>query len=118
MDLIYRYDPFQAIVLERPSDADAAIKALLVGNTRLVNSIHQMQNAALSGEGVGSQTIIPIDLFSLGLPFWPGAERDQAPFALVLGCSDARVPIESIFDQGFNDLFAGTRQRKRHPARR
>jgi len=30
---------------------------------------------------------------------------DQAPFALVLGCSDARVPIESVFDQSFNDLF-------------
>src|SRR4029079_13659120 len=29
----------------------------------------------------------------------------QTPFALVLGCSDARVPVEQIFDQSFNDLF-------------
>ena len=29
----------------------------------------------------------------------------QTPFALVLGCSDARVPIEIIFDQSPNDLF-------------
>lgn len=29
-----------------------------------------------------------------------------APFATVLGCSDSRVPLELIFDQGFGDLFA------------
>ncbi|HUR95174.1 MAG TPA: carbonic anhydrase [Gemmatimonadales bacterium] len=29
----------------------------------------------------------------------------QAPFAIVLGCSDARVPAEIIFDQGLGDLF-------------
>lgn len=29
----------------------------------------------------------------------------QEPFAIVLGCSDSRVPIETIFDQGFGDLF-------------
>jgi carbonic anhydrase len=30
---------------------------------------------------------------------------DQSPFAIVLGCSDARVPAELVFDQGFGDLF-------------
>jgi carbonic anhydrase len=29
----------------------------------------------------------------------------QAPFAIVLGCSDSRVPAELVFDQGFGDLF-------------
>ncbi len=29
----------------------------------------------------------------------------QAPFAIVLGCSDSRVPTEIIFDQGLGDLF-------------
>lgn len=29
----------------------------------------------------------------------------QAPFAIVLGCSDSRVPSELVFDQGFGDLF-------------
>lgn len=29
----------------------------------------------------------------------------QAPFAIVLGCSDSRVPAELIFDQGLGDLF-------------
>jgi carbonic anhydrase len=30
---------------------------------------------------------------------------DQHPFAIILGCSDSRVPVELIFDQGFGDLF-------------
>jgi carbonic anhydrase len=29
----------------------------------------------------------------------------QRPFAIVLGCSDSRVPPELLFDQGFGDLF-------------
>jgi carbonic anhydrase len=29
----------------------------------------------------------------------------QAPFAVVLGCSDSRVPVEIIFDQDLGDLF-------------
>src|SRR5207249_5492994 len=29
----------------------------------------------------------------------------QRPFAIVLGCSDARVPAELVFDQGLGDLF-------------
>jgi carbonic anhydrase len=29
----------------------------------------------------------------------------QEPFAIVLGCSDARVPAEIVFDQGVGDLF-------------
>src|SRR6266550_9318923 len=33
----------------------------------------------------------------------PGA--GQQPFAIVLGCSDSRVPAELIFGQGFGDLF-------------
>ena len=29
----------------------------------------------------------------------------QKPFAIVLGCSDSRVPVEIVFDQGLGDLF-------------
>lgn len=29
----------------------------------------------------------------------------QNPFAIILGCSDARVPAEIVFDQGLGDLF-------------
>ncbi len=29
----------------------------------------------------------------------------QSPFAIILGCSDSRVPAEIVFDQGLGDLF-------------
>lgn len=31
--------------------------------------------------------------------------QGQAPFAIILGCSDSRVPAELIFNQGLGDLF-------------
>jgi len=31
--------------------------------------------------------------------------QGQEPFAIVLGCSDSRVPAEIVFDQGLGDLF-------------
>lgn len=33
------------------------------------------------------------------------ATRPQRPFAVVLGCSDSRMPVEIVFDHGFGDLF-------------
>lgn len=31
--------------------------------------------------------------------------EEQNPFAIILGCSDSRVPAEMVFDQGLGDLF-------------
>jgi len=31
--------------------------------------------------------------------------KNREPFAVILGCSDARVPVEIIFQQGLGDLF-------------
>jgi len=33
------------------------------------------------------------------------ASAAQRPFAIVLGCSDSRIPVEIVFDAGFGDLF-------------
>jgi carbonic anhydrase len=43
-------------------------------------------------------------------PFASQARRSelaagQQPFAIILGCSDSRVPAEIVFDQGLGDLF-------------
>ena len=35
----------------------------------------------------------------------PDLSAPQQPFAIVLGCSDSRVPAEIVFDQGLGDLF-------------
>src|SRR5262245_13085053 len=33
------------------------------------------------------------------------ANQAQRPFAIILGCSDSRTPVEILFDQGFGELF-------------
>ncbi|MCB9655762.1 MAG: carbonic anhydrase [Deltaproteobacteria bacterium] len=33
------------------------------------------------------------------------ASSPQRPFAIILGCSDSRTPVEILFDQGFGELF-------------
>lgn len=56
------------------------------------------------GSGI-ARRVIPIDPSDLGLvPSEPGLPA-QRPYAAVLGCADARVPIELIFNEGPNDLF-------------
>jgi len=49
------------------------------------------------------------DLLSSNAPVSQARRNDlptaQDPFAIILGCSDARVPAEIIFDQGLGDLF-------------
>ncbi|MDN3397940.1 carbonic anhydrase [Psychrobacter sp. APC 3426] len=35
----------------------------------------------------------------------PELISNQDPLAIILGCSDARVPVEIVFDQGLGDLF-------------
>ena len=49
------------------------------------------------------------DLLSSNTPVSQARRNDlptaQDPFAIILGCSDARVPAEIIFDQGLGDLF-------------
>ena len=38
-------------------------------------------------------------------PLPAGTVPEQQPFAIILSCSDARVPAEMIFDHGLGDLF-------------
>lgn len=65
--------------------ADEALQRLMDGNRRFVAGEHQH-----------------VDPDSAGLR---DLASGQAPFAVILGCSDSRVPVEMVFDQGFGDLF-------------
>lgn len=68
-----------------PVDADAALKALQDGNARFASGspVHPHETAGWRQQ----------------------LEAGQHPFAVVIGCSDSRVPPELLFDQGFGDLF-------------
>lgn len=104
MDLVYRYDPFQPLAHKVPSNFDEAIENMRLGNERFVTFVRHMQRATM-GQSIDKQIIIPVNPISLGLPLWSGGTVAQSPFGLVLGCADARVPVEQVFDQAFNSLF-------------
>lgn len=104
MDVIYRYDPYAPLKPRTFQTANDAKKELLEGNDRFAGIVRKMQERTLGG-GNAEPIIIPVCPMSMGLPLYEGAMPTQAPFAVVLGCSDARVPTEAVFDQSFNDLF-------------
>src|SRR5262249_41678497 len=81
------------------------------GSTRLsYNAFLRMISArdALHELQAGNQRFIS-STATANLTTRPGRRPDlpqvQEPIAIVLGCSDARVPAEIIFDQGLGDLF-------------
>jgi carbonic anhydrase len=69
-----------------PPSARASLERLRAGNRRFVSGVRSLEVLARQGR--------------------PGDRVEgQAPFAVVLGCSDSRVPVELVFDQGLGDLF-------------
>ena len=68
-----------------PSTPQEALSELMAGNERFVNekSINPRSD---------------MDRIEETAPH-------QAPFAAVVGCSDSRVPVELLFDQGIGDIF-------------
>jgi carbonic anhydrase len=100
IEITYRYDGTDATVRPRPIDAESA-RARLEDGSR---SISVLLDSLTEGTGTAHR-VIPVDPRDLGFTLdGPGAPR-QRPYAAVLGCSDARVPIELIFNEGPNDLF-------------
>jgi carbonic anhydrase len=69
-----------------PTTASQALAKLKDGNQRFVSGVRSL-------ETLMSQTRRSDFL------------QQQTPFAVILGCSDSRVPVEIIFDQGLGDLF-------------
>jgi hypothetical protein len=61
--------------------------------------------ARLKDESIPARRIVEVDSGDLGLLSGDIRAPKQHPFAAVLGCSDARVPVELVFTQGPNDLF-------------
>lgn len=68
-----------------PSTPQEALDELVAGNGRFVNG---KSNHPHGGVGRVAETA-----------------PHQAPFAAVVGCSDSRVPVELLFDQGIGDIF-------------
>lgn len=67
-------------------DADEALALLKEGNARFVEM--KMRHPNVSAERRTDAAL-----------------KKQKPFAIVLACSDSRVPVEMIFDRGIGDIF-------------
>jgi len=97
IEITYRYDDTDATIRPPPTDTESARTRLEDGS----RSISTLLDSLADGTGTAHR-VIPVDPRDLGLA--SGAPK-QRPYAAVLGCSDARVPIELIFNEGPNDLF-------------
>jgi carbonic anhydrase len=100
VDIIYRYEAREASARPLPSDSNAALLRLNDGNRDFAALLDHVKDDS----GI-IQQIIPVDPRDLGFASGAAGTPKQRPFAAVLGCSDARVPIELIFNEGPNDLF-------------
>jgi carbonic anhydrase len=103
IDYIYRFDPKNPSAKEPPRDADAARRVLEDGNRLFSRWMESCRTLTFSdGE---PRYLVPCNGLEVGMVRSAGQMPKQAPFAVVVGCSDARVPTEMIFGQGFNDVF-------------
>jgi carbonic anhydrase len=102
MDIVYRYDPFAKIVARPSKSPNDSIQRLEDGHKRYRTIVTQVEKEMVAGSKT-ERVVIASNPLSLG--FSVSGAPLQIPHALVLGCSDARVPIERIFDQGPNELF-------------
>lgn len=66
--------------------AQEALQRLQEGNRRFVSTIRGLESPLRQARQIA-------------------LVKEQKPFAIVLGCSDSRVPAEIVFDQGLGDLF-------------
>ena len=71
---------------DRPPPASEALQRLTEGNLRFVR---QMSDPESRPTVAGRLALL----------------EGQSPIAVVLGCSDSRVPVEIVFDQNLGDLF-------------
>lgn len=96
LDFIYRYDPTVAAP-RGPANAEEARHRLVEGNRAFAGLFD------LRDSGVIHAHVIPVDPVQLGST--GDRAPPQSPFAVILGCSDARAPAELLLSQASNELF-------------
>lgn len=94
-ELIYRFDVKGRHKSVIPKTPAAALARLEEGNRQFTK---------LTGDS-NERRVVHFDADELGLPNADGSPPNQKPFAAILSCADARVPVEMILGQACNDLF-------------
>ncbi len=104
IDYIYRFDPKNPSTKPPPADGEAARRRLEEGNRLFARWMASCQSSNVNPTDEPPY-IVQCNGLEVGMHRKVGGVPKQAPFAVVVGCSDARVPTEMLFGQGFNDLF-------------
>jgi carbonic anhydrase len=104
MDIIYRVDPHAPLTTPQINSAQEALEKLAAGNARFHSLVCKVQGAAANSDA-HPEVVIPVTPISLGVPFVSGVAPSHNPYALILGCSDARVPLENVLDCAANEVF-------------
>lgn len=94
-EVTYRYDPAHPLEGRTPRDPEEARRLLEAGNQAF---------ASMTNGSAAQSRIVYVGPEDVGLSE-PAGVPAQQPFAAVLGCSDARVPTELVFDRACNELF-------------
>ena len=101
---ILAHDRGRLPLRSRPSRPKAPAAHPEGGAQRLLRGNRQFARL-LDPRGPRLPRVIPLDPSAVGYGAERGVAPLQQPFAAVLGCSDARAPVEMIFQQRSNDLF-------------
>jgi carbonic anhydrase len=104
IDYVYRFDPHNPSTKPPPTDAEAARKSLEDGNRMFARWMSSCRTGTFT-RGDEQCHVVQCNGLEVGMVRKEGGVPKQAPFAVVIGCSDARVPTEMLFGQGFNNLF-------------
>src|SRR5215469_5337542 len=103
IDYVYRFDPENPTAKQIPPDAEVARHTLEEGNRTFSQWMESCRTSSVSADE--PRFIVPCNAVEVGIVATQGVMPRPSPFAVVVGCSDARVPTEMLFGQGFNDLF-------------
>jgi len=99
IEIVYQYDPKTSHPVPPPTTPAEARKRLCDGNRDFVAMFGDLAAAR------DSRQVVTFDLADLAVNRENGSAPRQRPFAVVMGCSDARAPTELIFHQASNALF-------------
>ena len=102
VEIVHSYSTTPGALRQPPATADEARARLEAGNDAFAVLLESLHNPAAELRRLE----LPLDPRDVGMG---AGALDAAPaqraYAAVLGCSDARVPCEMLFDEGPNDLF-------------
>jgi carbonic anhydrase len=99
LELVWRRDPSSVDPRVQPATAAEAASLLVEGNGAFAAAIDRHAR----GEDV--RLVTPISASDIGLAPTAGEAPRHEPFAAVVGCADARVPVELVLGQQINGIF-------------